>query len=838
MAVPQLRDYQSEAWDALRGGLMGGYHRQVLCSPTGSGKCHPRGTMLIAGRGGCVPVEEVEPGDLLMGPTGPVEVARTGAGHGMIYEITPVKGEPWRANGEHVLTLLHTSAGEVVDVTVREWMGWSASAKHLHKLYRAPSVFSPRAQPVPPYLMGALMGDGCLLRGRVSLHTGDPEMAYQCIEDATAMAVGYRVEDTADRVTSIHFVTPRGRPNTLLDTLRALGVAEAGARGKRLPPEYVYAGRGQQLEVLAGLIDADGHLQMNGYDYVSASPVLAEQVTFMARSVGLAAYEREKWIRYAGEWRRYHRVSISGNTDMVPCRITRKRAKPRQQRKDVLRTGIKSIRPVGEADFYGFELAGNDPRYLLWDHTVSHNTVVAAAMIEHALDLGSRVTFVVDRVALVNQTSQAFQAFGIPHGVVQAENTHGRSLPVQVCSAQTVEARGYWPKSDLVFVDECHTQRKKVVEWLKTWDGPAIGLTATPLTRGLGLTWERVISLRTTDQLIADGWLAPCRVYGERKPDMEGAAESNGEWTGKAVEERGRVIIGDIVGAYQRRTQEVFGGPVKTLVFSATVKHGEDVCNAFQDAGLDFRQISYRDRDDDRRERLIAMFKAGKITGLVSCEALAKGFDVPDTLCLIDARAYKKSLASHIQVIGRVMRIADGKEFGLVLDHSGNWNRFAADRRVFFRDGPGELCNGKPKKKEPRERREPVEIKCVCGVLMEPGERVCMACGRERVRPPDYRVLPGELVEVRGTIEQGGKVEPDLDAILWDQCCLIARNRKDDGEAAVRAARGYYKNLTGIWPPKWRPFTPSVHGVDPEVMEELERGWKRWREQRTQETML
>ena len=465
-------------------------------------------------------------------------------------------------------------------------------------------------------------------------------------------------------------------------------------------------------------------------------------------------------------------------------------------------------------------------RQILCSPTGSGKTVIAAAMIEHSLALGHPVTFVVDRVALVTQTSQAFTMFGISHGVVQAGNSFGKGEPIQVCSAQSIEARGYWPTSSLVFVDECHTQRQKVVNYLKQWDGPAIGLTATPFSLGLGLTWERVISLRTTDQLIADEWLAPTRVYAGKKPNMKGAASSGGEWTGKAVEERGRVVLGDIVSAYQRQTKEVFGGPVKTLVFSATVKHGEDVCEAFQQVGLDFRQISYRDRNDEERERLIGLYREGNITGLVSCEALAKGFDVPDTLCLVDARSYKRSLASHVQMIGRVMRISPGKDFGLVLDHSGNWNRFARARRTFFRDGPGDLDMGKAKDKKEKPPPEPREIKCVCGLAMEPGERICMACGRERMRPKDYRVLPGEIEEVRGTLGGGGVMDPFVDDHLWEQCCLIARNRKADPMAAVKAARGYYYGLTGISPARYRQFKPSHEGVDPEVMEELERGWR------------
>ncbi len=95
------------------------------------------------------------------------------------------------------------------------------------------------------------------------------------------------------------------------------------------------------------------------------------------------------------------------------------------------------------------------PRQILCAPTGSGKTLVGAYLIAEAAAKGSKAAFVCDRVALVNQTSKVFTEFGIPHGVAQGQNTFGRSLPVQVCSAQTIEARGFWPDLDLVIVDQC-----------------------------------------------------------------------------------------------------------------------------------------------------------------------------------------------------------------------------------------------------------------------------------------------------------------------------------------------------------------------------------------------
>ena len=270
-------------------------------------------------------------------------------------------------------------------------------------------------------------------------------------------------------------------------------------------------------------------------------------------------------------------------------------------------------------------------RQILCAPTGSGKTLCAAYMIQQAMRKGpGTILFLVDRVALARQTSAEFTKFGIPHGMVQGEYTHGKHMDVQICSMQSLEKRGFFPGRNirLVVYDEAHELRKEIIKFILNWDGPTIGLTATPFRQGLGKIYQACVDLITTDQLVSEKWLSEMRVIAGVQPNMKGAATRNdGEWSGTAVTERGRVIIGDILSTWMEQTQKHFGGPVKTIVFSASVAHGRELCEAFQDAGFDFRQISYLDRDDEERERKIQLYRDGKITGLVSVDALCLSED-------------------------------------------------------------------------------------------------------------------------------------------------------------------------------------------------------------------
>lgn len=444
---------------------------------------------------------------------------------------------------------------------------------------------------------------------------------------------------------------------------------------------------------------------------------------------------------------------------------------------------------------------------LLCAATGAGKTVVSAHLMKEARAKGSRVGFIVDRVALVNQTSKLLDSYGIDHGVQQAGHWRRRGYePIQICSAQTLEKRGFFPDLKLLIVDEAHAMRKATVDLIKSrQDINVIGLTATPFTKGLGEIYTNVVNVTTTNRLIDDGFLVPLKIYAAKAVDMTGAKVVAGEWAEKEIEQRGNEIVGDIVAEWIDKTHLHFGGPAKTLVFSATVDHGEELCRQFNAAGFNFQQVSYRDGNDERREALIDEFKRpnSSIDGLVSCEALAKGFDATDAMVGISARPYRRSLSSHIQQLGRVMRPHPGKSFALWLDHSGNILRFKDDVDDIFENGVGELDDGHRDQKmrpEPTEKKRE-EIRCQgCGFVLPASAVVCPACGKERTRRSLVETVPGVMVEIGGKrVEAAGKYEflKDRERIWRELCALALIRKQGDYESAQKFAQAQYRNFYG-----------------------------------------
>ena len=289
---------------------------------------------------------------------------------------------------------------------------------------------------------------------------------------------------------------------------------------------------------------------------------------------------------------------------------------------------------------------------ILYSPTGGGKTEMAIALLEATMKKGNRSAMILDRIILTDQTSQRLEKYKIEHGVLMAG--HWRYRPhenIQICSAQTIEKRGSFPGLSLMIVDECHAKRAQTIEFIK--NNPeikVIGLSATPFTKGLGDTYQNVVSTVTTKELVDQKVLAPLRVFIAKEINMTGAKKVAGEWSSKETEKRGMQITGDIVSEWIKKTHEIYGKPVKTIVFCSGVAHGADLAKKFAEEGYNFVSISYKD-DGTFKQDVIEDFARPdtEIHGLIATDILTKGFDVPDVKIGVSARPFSKSLSSHIQ---------------------------------------------------------------------------------------------------------------------------------------------------------------------------------------------
>lgn len=679
-----LRPYQVTAVESALRELRAN-RRALVVMATG---CHVEGQGLLMHDGSTKRVEDVVVGDRLMGPDArPRTVLSLARGEDNIVEVRPTKGRPWRVNRGHILTLVRTTrrpgeakAGQVVDVAIPDWRRWSNTQRHIHKLFRVGVEFPAAGVPLPikPYHLGVLIGDGSLIRG-LAITSADPEMLDVAHEIAADFGLQVRT-DQVDRCPVHHLHAWPGHRSTLGKVLAHLGLRGHGAADKFIPQAYKTASVEERLQLLAGLMDTDGSLHHGGYDFVSASARLADDVAFVARSVGLAAYVRACTKScQTGASGTYYRVGISGDTWRIPCRLARKVATSRVAKKDALRTGFEVIDCGYRAPYFGFTLDG-DGRYLLDDFTVTHNTgkTICFAFIAEHWRVAGRILVLAHREELLDQAADKIaSSTSLSTGIEQADRRVREPLPdVVIASVQTLlspkRRAAFAPNAfDLVIVDEAHhgtaSSYREVLGHFST--AAILGVTATPDRADgapLSTVYGRTVFRYGIRTAVRDGYLVDIRRALEVIADLDLSRVRVRAGDFDSAELEAEMIkapaVASVADAILRRA-----GERPTVAFCAGVAHSKAVAaalNARRSGSATFASGEERDGVRDLLE--------GRARILCNADLTTEGFDFPPLACVALVRP-TKSVGRATQQVGRGTRLSPetGKADLLVLEFVG-----------------------------------------------------------------------------------------------------------------------------------------------------------------------
>lgn len=312
-------------------------------------------------------------------------------------------------------------------------------------------------------------------------------------------------------------------------------------------------------------------------------------------------------------------------------------------------------------------------RLLLQLATGGGKTVVAAFIIGGVRKRGLRVWFVVHRKELLKQTSATFRAVGISHGFVAADLPANASELVQLCGVHTLLPRiDTLAPPDVIIWDEAHhaTAGTWANVMLRFPGAIHIGLSATPQRldgAGLGQHFDVMICGPSTAQLIADGFLSPYRYFAPGEPDLVGVRRSAGDFNrgdlGTLMDKP--ALVGDVVEHYLRLAPGEQG-----IVFGVDREHSAHIADAFRAEGVRAQHVDGT-MTGAERDRFDAAFRAGDIQVGCNVELFGEGYDVPNIGYVGVARP-TTSLSWHRQMLGRGLRIAEGKTEAILVDHAGN----------------------------------------------------------------------------------------------------------------------------------------------------------------------
>jgi ATP-dependent Lon protease len=408
----------------------------AIHGPPGTGKCHTYDTPILMYDGSIKMVQDITVGDLIMGDNSTArKVLSLGRGEDELYEIIPTKGEKYGVNSEHILCLKPSGINrirkcknkngtisykveylnkdtcklqskrfsdlneaekylekncfenDIIQISVKNYLELPNNIKKKLKGYKTGIDFEEKPVPFDPYIIGVWLGDGTSSDPNITnqeaviLHYIKNEIKKHNLQLAHYSKYTYGITYDAYEHDS------RNNKNVFLQVLKDLNMLN----NKHIPNIYKINSRENRLKLLAGIIDTDGHYSKKdkGFDIIQKNESLLNDILFLVRSLGYAAYKTEctKSCMYKGNKIEgtYYRLFISGsNLTEIPTKCPRKRAEVRIQNKDPLKAGF-TVKSIGKGKYYGFELDDNH-RYLLGDFTVTHNTSLVKEGISKILN--------------------------------------------------------------------------------------------------------------------------------------------------------------------------------------------------------------------------------------------------------------------------------------------------------------------------------------------------------------------------------------------------------------------------------------------------------------------
>lgn len=356
---------------------------KMVTLQTGKGKCLRNDTP-VRTPGGWLKMDLIRVGDDVVSRDGSTTRV-TGVypqGALQLYTVTFADGRKVEACGEHLWQSFYVNTSEHKRWQVRNTL----EMKRLISMPN-PRVYIPLIEPeelpeqnlyIDPYLLGALIGDGCLTQDSLTFTTPDDFMVKQL---NWLLPVNHKLIHSE----RYNYRINTGRDSQLRNELRDLGLLGKYAVGKFIPWPYLNGSIEQRLHLMQGLMDTDGTVQKTGsLTYSTVSEQLAKDVQYLVRSLGGIATIRPRQTYYTWNGEKKpgqlcYEVDIRHTKPSDFLRLPRKRDRvndDNQYSKD-LKLRVISIEPSEVAEATCISVDHPEKLFVVQDFIVTHNTYIA-----------------------------------------------------------------------------------------------------------------------------------------------------------------------------------------------------------------------------------------------------------------------------------------------------------------------------------------------------------------------------------------------------------------------------------------------------------------------------
>ena len=364
---------------------------RLLTRQTGSGKAQPL-TAKIKVPGGWKTMGEMAIGQEVITQDGSITFVTGVFPQGVkdIYKVTFQDGRSTECCGEHLWQVHQPSRNygaywKVVN-TQEMIRILRLSNDRLYVDVIEPEQGEDVELPMNPYLLGVLLGDGHIGENVLKLSSADEfivDKVRGLLPEGMSLAYCSGVDYNLVRDSA------KTKKNPLLQVFEDLKLKGSKSHTKFVPQQYLEASAAQRLELLQGLMDADGCAEKCGSNtYSTSSWQLATDVRYLVRSLGGKATISVKHTKYTHngeelEGRVAFIVHISFKRPNQLYSLPRKqeRAGDWNQYSEFFKLRVVKIEKIGQKEAQCISVYHPSRLYVTDDFIVTHNTYCALKAI-------------------------------------------------------------------------------------------------------------------------------------------------------------------------------------------------------------------------------------------------------------------------------------------------------------------------------------------------------------------------------------------------------------------------------------------------------------------------
>jgi hypothetical protein len=354
----------------------------LISHEMGLGKANPVDSMLLTSNG-WIRMGDVKVGDFVIGSDGrPKRVLKVfPQGIKDIYEVCFNDGTSAQSCDEHLWNvntyIRNWRKNPYQTKTLRQIINEGLKFKNGNTKYYIPVIkpieFQEKQLLIDPYVLGCLLGDGCI--------SGRDSIGFSSIDDEIIREILVKLPPNHNLVRSgdspkDYYLTADGKNNYINQALKKYKLNRTNSHTKFIPEDYQYSSIEQRFEFLQGILDTDGHSRKDGIvELTLASKQLIDGVQFIVESLGGIGRMHEKWITYKDEKRLYYRMNIKLPPNFTPFKLKRKIETFVAPTKYLPNRAIVDIKYVGKKEALCILIDSEDHLYAV-DHCIlTHNTL-------------------------------------------------------------------------------------------------------------------------------------------------------------------------------------------------------------------------------------------------------------------------------------------------------------------------------------------------------------------------------------------------------------------------------------------------------------------------------